>query len=212
MSNLSNLFENRIADYLRGQAPAAIATLAWALIVATRGSSADRRSTAVALNDTILPAVPNGRIYRCTTAGTTGAGEPAWTTTNGGTTADGTAVWTEQTDALDAGQFTEAPNAGNYTRASVAASLANMSGTQGAGTTVASTGTSGATSNNVVLTFGSAAPSANWGLVYGAYLLDNAAYGAGNPLIWSPLAAPKNVNTGDPQPTTPAGQFVFTLA
>jgi hypothetical protein len=140
MSNITNLLENRFIDYLRGQAPAAIATLAWALIVATRGYSNTIRSQAVSLNDTVLPATPNGRIYRCTTAGTAGAGEPTWPTTDGGTVVDGTVTWTEQTLQLDAGVFTEVANAGNYTRASVAASLANLAGTQGAGTTVARLG------------------------------------------------------------------------
>lgn len=43
------------------------------------------------------PAVGSERVFRCTTAGTSGAAEPAWTTTKGGTTNDGTAVWTEVT-------------------------------------------------------------------------------------------------------------------
>ncbi len=34
--------------------------------------------------------------WRCTTAGTTGAGEPAWNRVVGSTTADNTAVWTNQ--------------------------------------------------------------------------------------------------------------------
>lgn len=34
-----------------------------------------------------------GRYYRCTTAGVTGATEPAWPTVEGGTVADGGAVW-----------------------------------------------------------------------------------------------------------------------
>ena len=43
------------------------------------------------------PGVGNERVFRCTTAGTTGAAEPAWTLTKGATTADGSAVWTEVT-------------------------------------------------------------------------------------------------------------------
>lgn len=43
------------------------------------------------------PTVLNERVFRCTTAGTSGAAEPTWTITVGGTTADGTAVWTEVT-------------------------------------------------------------------------------------------------------------------
>ncbi len=36
----------------------------------------------------------NGNIQRCTTAGTTGTGAPAWATTLGGTTSDGNVTWT----------------------------------------------------------------------------------------------------------------------
>jgi hypothetical protein len=43
------------------------------------------------------PTVGNERVFRCTTAGTTGATEPTWVLTKGATTADGTAVWTEVT-------------------------------------------------------------------------------------------------------------------
>lgn len=41
------------------------------------------------------PTTANGRTYRCTTAGTTGATEPTWPTTYGATVADGTVVWTD---------------------------------------------------------------------------------------------------------------------
>lgn len=44
--------------------------------------------------DYVFPVVYNGYYYRCTTAGTTGTTEPAWTTTVGGTTSDGGATWT----------------------------------------------------------------------------------------------------------------------
>jgi hypothetical protein len=36
----------------------------------------------------------NGNLQRCTTAGTTGGGAPAWALTLGATTSDGSAVWT----------------------------------------------------------------------------------------------------------------------
>lgn len=39
----------------------------------------------------------NERVFRCTTAGTSGGSEPTWTLTKGSTTADNTAVWTEIT-------------------------------------------------------------------------------------------------------------------
>lgn len=52
----------------------------------------------------------------------------------------------------DAGPGTE-PSGNGYARVAVVASLANFAGTQGSGTTVASSGTGGATSNNGAITF-----------------------------------------------------------
>ena len=43
------------------------------------------------------PSVGNERCFRCTTAGTSGASEPAWTLTQGGNTTSGTAVFKEVT-------------------------------------------------------------------------------------------------------------------
>lgn len=43
------------------------------------------------------PSVGNERVFRCTTAGTSGASEPTWILTVGSTTNDGSAVWTEVT-------------------------------------------------------------------------------------------------------------------
>lgn len=43
------------------------------------------------------PSVGNERVFRCTTAGTSGGAEPSWTLTKGSTTSDGSAVWTEVT-------------------------------------------------------------------------------------------------------------------
>ena len=41
----------------------------------------------------VRPSVYNDRHFQCLTAGTSGASEPAWTTTLGGLTNDGTVVW-----------------------------------------------------------------------------------------------------------------------
>jgi hypothetical protein len=65
-----------------------------------RAQSNALRSTVVSVGDFTIPATPNARLYRCTTGGTTGSGEPTWSTTDGGTTSDGTAVWTEHTPSL----------------------------------------------------------------------------------------------------------------
>lgn len=42
----------------------------------------------------MMPTVPNGFYYRCTTGGTSGTTEPAWCTTSNCTVTDNTAVWT----------------------------------------------------------------------------------------------------------------------
>lgn len=53
-------------------------------------------STAYALGQYVQPTAPNGRFYECTTAGTSGTGEPAWPTSTGATITDGTVVWTDR--------------------------------------------------------------------------------------------------------------------
>lgn len=69
-------------------------------------------TTAYALNDYVRPVAGQGDfVYKCTTAGTSGASEPTWPTVDGQTVADGTAVWTaverktkvriEESDASD---------------------------------------------------------------------------------------------------------------
>lgn len=52
--------------------------------------------TAYELGDKIIPTAANdvGDVYNCTTAGTTGAGEPSWNTGVGTNVADSTVVWT----------------------------------------------------------------------------------------------------------------------
>lgn len=95
---------------------------------------------------------------------------------------------------------------GSYARASLAASLANWAGTQSAGSTVASSGTSGTTSNNGVVTF--ATPSAGWGTVTHMGIYD--ASTAGNLLICRALTVSKTINSGDTV-TFPAASFTFQI-
>lgn len=106
----------------------------------------------------------------------------------------------------DAGGGTEVTG-GSYARVAVTSSLANWAGTQGAGTTTASTGTSGTTSNNNAITF--PAPTANWGTVTHAAIFD--ASTGGNMLIWGALSASKTVNNGDSAPSFPAGSLTFQI-
>lgn len=57
-------------------------------------ATARANTTAYALNAYVLPATPNGYIYKATTAGTSGGTLPTYPTTIGGTVTDGTVVWT----------------------------------------------------------------------------------------------------------------------
>lgn len=96
---------------------------------------------------------------------------------------------------------------GSYARAAITSSLANWSGTQGAGTTVASTGNTGTISNNVAITF--PAPTANWGNVVGMGVYDAAT--GGNEMWYSVLTTPKTVNNGDGAPTFSASSLSVQL-
>jgi len=92
---------------------------------------------------------------------------------------------------------------GSYSRVGVACSLANWAGTQAAGSSTASTGTGGTTSNNAAITF--TAPTANWGTVTHWAIYDAAS--GGNLLIYGSLAASKTVNNGDAAPSFAAGSL-----
>ena len=207
---LTNHAVNAIGDnLLRGQSNALPGALYIAMIVATRGSSDTIRSVNVSPGDTVIPATPNGHIYKCTTGGLTGSGEPSWTTASGSTVADGAAVWTEQTPNLENGIITECQGAG-YARELYNSTLANWSGTQGPGTTTPSTGTSGTFSNNNTITLPTPGTSgANWGLLFGHMLFD--ALTAGNAWLFGALDTPKNVNIGDPAPAYSATTLSFVL-
>ena len=100
------------------------------------------------------------------------------------------------------GLFTVAPNdagggtevtGNNYARVAVACTETAWAGTQGAGTTAASSGTSGTTSNNAQINFPT--PSATWGTVLAFGIFDAAT--GGNLLIYAPLTVAKTINPGD---------------
>ena len=117
---------------------------------------------------------------------------------------------------LYVGLFTSAPSdtgggtevsGGSYARVSLASSMINWAGTQGAGTTTASTGTSGTTSNNTVIAF--PAPTANWGTITYVGLFD--ASTGGNLIIYGALATSKTVNNGDAAPSFQAAALSFQI-
>ena len=120
------------------------------------------------------------------------------------------------TSTLYVGLLTAAPSdtgggtevSGNaYARVSVASSLANWAGTQGAGTTVASSGTSGQTSNNNAITFPT--PTGTWGTVTHFGIYDAAS--AGDLLFYGTLTIAKTINQADTV-TFPAGSLAITFA
>lgn len=102
----------------------------------------------------------------------------------------------------DSGGGTEV-SGGSYARVSVASSLANWAGTQSAGSTTASSGTGGTTSNNNAITF--PAPTANWGVVTHVAIFD--ASSGGNLLFWGALTTSKTVNNGDAAPSFTAASL-----
>lgn len=106
----------------------------------------------------------------------------------------------------DGGGGTECTG-GSYARAEVTASYSNFSGTQGAGSTGYSSGTSGTSYNNVDIQFPS--PTAGWGLVNSMAVFD--APTGGNMLVYGPISPAKVVNGGDLPPKFSAGQWAFQL-
>lgn len=106
----------------------------------------------------------------------------------------------------DTGAGTEVTG-GSYARVAVTGALANWAGTQAAGSTTASTGTSGTTSNNGAITF--PAPTANWGVITGFALFDAAS--AGNMWVWGALTTNKTVNNGDAAPSFAAAALTFQV-
>lgn len=109
------------------------------------------------------------------------------------------------TACSDAAGGTEV-SGGSYARAGLATSLANWAGTQSAGSTTASSGTGGTTSNNVAITFPT--PSAGWGTVTHLGLTD--ASSSGNLLICTPLTISKTINNGDTV-SFPIGSLTLTI-
>jgi hypothetical protein len=106
----------------------------------------------------------------------------------------------------DSGGGTEV-SGGSYARVAVTGSLANWAGTQSAGSTTASSGTGGQTSNNNAITF--PAPTGNWGSCGWFGIFD--ASSSGNLLFWAALTVAKTVNNGDAAPSFAAGALTNTL-
>lgn len=85
---------------------------------------------------------------------------------------------------------------GGYARVAVVSSMANWSGTQAAGSTTASSGTSGKTSNNVALTW--PAPTADYTIVANGW---RDASSGGNLLLWGDFASPRSIQNAGAAPS-----------
>lgn len=107
----------------------------------------------------------------------------------------------------DAGGGTEVSGNG-YARVTVGSSMANWAGTQSAGSTIASSGTGGVTSNNGAISFPTPT-GAGWGTVTHFGIYD--ATTAGNLLLWGALTTSKTINAGDTV-SFAAGQLTVTFA
>jgi hypothetical protein len=141
-------------------------------------------------SDYVIPTTPNGRVYRVTTAGTSGGTEPTWPTTAAGTVTDGgTLVWTEQSNAMESGTF-------NQVSTSVWTNYARVSRTNNTTNFPNATGSALATKNNgTVIDFGTATVSGTIQVV-GWVSFDAAS--AGNAFNFAMLSTPKVINNGDP--------------
>ncbi len=215
MTAATNYTTNKflVDTLLRGQtSPTIPTTLYFGLFVADQGYA--QVSHAYTSGQYVIPVGGNGHIYKCTTSGTSGGTAPTWPTTAGGTVTDGTAVWTEQTLAILAGTNPPEASYTGYTREAYVSSETDWAGTQSAGSTTASSGSSVTlasvgltTSNNVAVTF-PAPTGTQTGVVAGMILAD--ASTAGNTLFWSMLTNPKTINNGDAAPNFPIAAFTLT--
>lgn len=202
----TNYTENKWQDHMwRTTAYAQITTIYFALVAPTRGRWA--ASTAYSVGDKVISLASfNGRMYRCTTSGTSGGSEPTWPTTAGGTVADGSVVWTEMTPDFQAGTNIPEVSGGSYARVGVTRADANFKGTHGS-TSGASSGTGGNIKNAGAITF--AAPTANWGVI--SHVIRYDASTSGNHEWYEPLTTPKTVNSGDSAPSFPIDALSWTV-
>ena len=157
-----------------------------------------------------LQATPSSisRIYKCTTAGTSGATEPAGFTAGsvaaGGTVTDGTVTWTEVSGLFGAGTFTGAePSAGGYARVSITNNTTNWPAPTQSGAAASQV------QNGTAVTFPTTTGS--WGaFIVGLALFD--ALTAGNGRIWGCLAAKSAVaSVAGVTPQFAANQLTATL-
>lgn len=208
MSAKSNYLKNKLIDWFwRNQSFTPPTSIYFTLLTSTKGARAN--STAYVSNDTISLTANDSKthLYKCTTSGTSAAAQSTlYPGALDEVITDGTAVFTEQSSVLAAaGSTLVEATGGSFARVAVVGNMTNFAGTQSAGSTTTSSGTGGTTSNNGTITF--AAPTANWGFVWGAATYD--ASTTGNLLSFGGLTTVKTVNNGDAAPSFAAAAFTF---
>jgi len=185
---------NKVLDHVIGKTSYTMPGDVWLGLIRIRAQSQNLRSTEVSVGDLVMPATPNGRLYRCTTAGTTGSSEPddpnGWPVTEGGTVTDGTAVWTEHTPSFRANSNCPELEYTGYARVQVDAAFGAASG--------------GSSANASDITFGTKTGGADE--LIGAWMTFDDDTG-GNPLEYGVMTAPKLIEDAD-FPFFPAGSFV----
>lgn len=223
MSAASNYLENLLVDGILRGGCLTTAGAAGSSAVVTGIWTA---STAYAVGDIVVPHAnmtgAGGKLLRCTTAGTSGAVNTLAVPNPGSTLVDNTATWTAiatmpALNVVYVALYTAAPSdtgggtevtGGSYARVAVNSTLANWAGTQAAASTVASSGTGGATSNNAAITF--PAPTADWGTVTHFGIFDKLT--TGNLIAWGALTTSRLVNNGDGAPSFAAAALSITVA
>lgn len=112
-----------------------------------------------------------------------------------------------RTDACTEGAAETEVSGGSYARVAVTAGLTQWAGTQSAGSTTASSGANGTTSNNATITFPQSA--AAWGTLTSVGLYD--ASTAGNEWICIDLTSTFNVSGAGVTVSFPAGSLQFQI-
>jgi len=161
--SMTNYWENRVADLLKRGQPITmdggktISVSAPINIHYALGVVDHRRenSLVVELNDTVAVNTAAGwKLYQVTAgAGALAVAQPSYPGVNDEVIVDGAATLTEQYTNIENGTAFIEPAGADYARVAVECNMTNFSGTQGAGTTAASSGTDATIENNVDVTF-----------------------------------------------------------
>jgi hypothetical protein len=173
------------------------------LLIASTWAASTSYSTGVYVIPTTFGSLTGsvGRVFKCTTGGTSSSSQPTWPTTPGGTVTDGTVTWTEVSTLFAAGTFTGAePSGGGYARVGITNNTTNWPTPTG--------GNPAQVQNANVIAWPTT--TASWGQIVGTVAFD--ALTAGNARWWGLLASASTVATSvGVAPQISATQLTVTL-